>query len=131
MAHFAKLGTGNIVERVAVVSNDIATTGQTGIDFLNNLHGSRDVWKQTSYNTQGGVHTLGGTPFRKNYAGIGYTYDETRDAFIPPQPYNSWTLNGDTCNWEAPVAYPDDNNSYEWNEETQVWKKGQAWEELA
>jgi len=121
MAHFAKLGTGNIVERVAVVSNDIATTGQTGIDFLNNLHGSRDVWKQTSYNTQGGVHTLGGTPFRKNYAGIGYTYDETRDAFIPPQPYNSWTLNEDTCNWEAPVAYPDDGKKYNWNEETTSW----------
>ena len=121
MAHFAKLGTGNIVERVAVVSNDIATTGQTGIDFLNNLHGSRDVWKQTSYNTQGGVHTLGGTPFRKNYAGIGYTYDETRDAFIPPQPYNSWTLNEDTCNWEAPSAKPDDGKRYEWNEETISW----------
>ena len=121
MAHFAKLGTGNIVERVAVVSNDIATTGQTGIDFLNNLHGSRDVWKQTSYNTQGGVHTLGGTPFRKNYAGIGYTYDETRDAFIPSKPYNSWTLNEDTCNWEAPSAYPDDDKSYNWNEETTSW----------
>ena len=93
MAHFAKLGTGNIVERVAVVSNDIATTEQAGVDFLNNLHGSRDVWKQTSYNTQGGVHTLGGTPFRKNYAGIGYTYDEAKDAFIPPQNYSSWTLN--------------------------------------
>ena len=121
MAHFAKLGTGNIVERVAVVSNDIATTGQTGIDFLNNLHGSRDVWKQTSYNTQGGVHTLGGTPFRKNYAGIGYTYDETRDAFIPSKPYNSWTLNEDTCNWEAPVAHPDDGKVYDWNEETTSW----------
>jgi len=121
MAHFAKLGTGNIVERVAVVSNDIATTGQTGIDFLNNLHGSRDVWKQTSYNTQGGVHTLGGTPFRKNYAGIGYTYDETRDAFIPSKPYNSWTLNEDTCNWEAPVAYPDDGKMYTWNESTKSW----------
>ena len=121
MAHFAKLGTGNIVERVAVVSNDIATTGQTGIDFLNNLHGSRDVWKQTSYNTQGGVHTLGGTPFRKNYAGIGYTYDETRDAFIPKQPFNSWTLNEDTCQWEAPVAYPDDGKRYNWNDETTTW----------
>jgi hypothetical protein len=121
MAHFAKLGTGNIVERVAVVSNDIATTEQAGVDFLNNLHGSRDVWKQTSYNTQGGVHTLGGTPFRKNYAGIGYTYDEARDAFIPKQPFNSWTLNEDTCNWEAPSARPDDDKSYTWNEETTSW----------
>ena len=75
MAHFAKLGVGNIVERVEVVSNDIATTEQAGIDFLNNLYNTRDVWKQTSYNTYGGEHTLGGTPFRKNYAGIGFKYD--------------------------------------------------------
>ena len=73
MAHFAKLGKGNIVEQVVVVSNDIATSEQAGMDFLNNLYGSRDVWKQTSYNTIGGEHRLGGTPFRKNYAGIGYT----------------------------------------------------------
>jgi hypothetical protein len=76
MAHFAKLGTGNIVERVEVVSNDIATTEQAGVDFLNNLYKTRDVWKQTSYNTFGGIHKLGGTPFRKNYAGIGFKYDQ-------------------------------------------------------
>jgi hypothetical protein len=121
MAHFAKLGTGNIVERVAVVSNDVATTEQAGMDFLNNLNGSRDVWKQTSYNTIGGVHKLGGTPFRKNFAGVGYTYDEVRDAFIAPKPFNSWTLNETTCQWEAPVALPDTENSYSWNEETQQW----------
>ena len=121
MAHFAKLGVGNIVERVAVVSNDVATTEQTGIDFLNNLYNTRDVWKQTSYNTYGGVHNLGGTPLRKNFAGIGYTYDQTKDAFIPPKPFNSWTLNETTCQWEAPVAKPDDDNIYKWNEENQSW----------
>ena len=128
MAHFAKLGKGNIVERVAVVSNDIATTEQAGMDFLNNLHQSRDVWKQTSYNTRNGEHLLGGTPFRKNYAGVGYTYDQTRDAFIPNKPYDSWTLNETTCQWEAPVAKPElteeqinNNNYYYWNEETKQW----------
>ena len=128
MAHFAKLGVGNIVERVAVVNNDVATTEQAGIDFLNTLYKTRDAWKQTSYNTREGVHILGGTPFRKNYAGVGYTYDQTRDAFIPPKPFNSWTLNEATCLWEAPVAKPeltqeqiDNNNYYIWNEETKQW----------
>jgi hypothetical protein len=111
MAHFAKLGTGNIVEKVEVVSNDIATNEQAGVDFLNNLYGTRDVWKQTSYN---------GT-IRKNFAGIGYSYDQTRDAFIPPQPFNSWTLDEDTCLWEAPVAHPNDGKMYEWNESTKQW----------
>ena len=111
MAHFAKLGTGNIIETVEVVSNDIATTEQAGVDFLNNLYNSRDVWKQTSYN---------GT-IRKNYAGVGYTYDETRDAFIAPKPFNSWLLDETTCLWEAPVAYPDDEENYEWNESTTTW----------
>ena len=122
MAHFAKLGKGNIVLTVHVVNNDIATTEQAGVDFLNNLHKTRDVWKQTSYNTFGGVHKLGGTPFRKNYAGIGFKYDQTRDAFIPPRPFNSWILNETTCQWEAPVAYPDDDNIYTWNETTQTWE---------
>ena len=122
MAHFAKLGVGNIVERVVVVSNDIATTEQAGMDFLNNLYNTRDVWKQTSYNTQGGVHGLGGTPFRKNYANKGYTYDQERDAFIPPKPYASWTLNESTCRWDSPVDYPDDGKIYDWNEETQQWE---------
>jgi len=128
MAHFAKLGTGNIVLRVTVVSNDIAITEKAGEEFLQNLHGSRDVWKQTSYNTIGGEHKLGGTPFRKNYAGVGYTYDQSRDAFIEPKPYDSWTLNETTCLWEAPVAKPElteeqitNNNNYSWNEETQQW----------
>jgi hypothetical protein len=121
MAHFAKLGVGNIVERVAVVNNDVATTEQAGIDFLNTLYKTRDVWKQTSYNTREGVHILGGTPFRKNYAGVGYTYDQTRDAFIPPKPYPSWTFNETTCIWDCPVAYPTDGNFYKWNETNQTW----------
>lgn len=111
MAYFAKLGTGNIVETVVVVNDSIATTEQAGIDFLNNLYGSRDVWKQTF--TDGSQ--------RKNYAGTGYTYDETKDAFIPQKPFNSWVLNDTTCQWEAPVALPDDGQKYIWNEETQQW----------
>ena len=122
MAHFAKLETGNIVEKVEVVSNDIATNEQAGVNFLNNLYNTSDTWFQTSYNTIGGVHLLDGTPFRKNYAGIGHTYDQTKDAFIPPQPYTSWTLNETTCQWEAPVAYPDDEKKYEWNETDQKWQ---------
>ena len=121
MAHFAKLGVGNKVLAVHRVHNDVATTEQAGVDFLNNLYGTNDIWKQTSYNTRGGVHLLGGTPFRKNYAGIGFKYDQYRDAFIAKQPFNSWTLNEDTCIWEAPVAYPDDGKQYDWNEETTSW----------
>ena len=122
MAHFAKLGIGNIVERVEVVSNDIATTEQAGINFLRELYNEpKGVWKQTSYNTKGGEHLKGGTPFRKNYAGIDYTYDETRDVFIPPKPFESWLLNETTCLWEAPVAYPDDGQIYKWNETIQNW----------
>ena len=112
MAHFAKLGTGNIVERVEVVSNDIATTEQAGVDFLNNLYKTRDVWKQTSYNNN----------IRKNYAGIGFKYDQTRDAFIAPKPFNSWILNETTCQWEAPVAKPDDDQDYKWNETIKNWE---------
>jgi len=127
MAHFAKLGTENIVLQIVVLSNnaildeDGKESEQIGMDFLNNLYKTNDVWKQTSYNTFVGVHKLDGTPLRKNYAGIGYTYDETRDAFIVPKPYSSWTLNEDTCLWEAPVAYPDDGKVYDWNEETTSW----------
>ena len=121
MAHFAKLGAGNIVLTVNVVSNDVATTEQAGVDFLNNLYNTRDVWKQTSYNTFKGEHILGGTPFRKNYAGVGYTYDQTRNAFIPPKPYPSWILNEETCLWEATVLKPDDGQKYIWNENTRQW----------
>jgi hypothetical protein len=82
---------------------------------------SPGTWLQTSYNTIGGVHTLGGTPLRKNFAGVGYTYDAQKDAFIPPKPYASWTLNEDTCNWDAPVARPNDDKIYRWNESTTSW----------
>ena len=82
------------------------------------MYGTSDTWKQTSYNTKGNVHKLGGTPLRKNYAGIGFTYDEDKDAFIPPKDYPSWTLNETTCLWDAPVAMPDDGKYYIWNEDT-------------
>ena len=121
MAHFAKLDLNSKVVSVHVLSNEVATTEQAGVDFLNNLYKTSDVWKQTSYNTQGGVHTLGGTPLRKNYAGIGFTYDEDKDAFIPPKPFDSWVLNEDTCQYDPPVEYPDDGKRYEWNEETTSW----------
>jgi len=130
MAYFAKLGTGNIVETVISINNSVITDAngveqeQLGVDFINNLYETNDIWKQTSYNTNGGVHLLGGTPFRKNYAGIGFTYDANRNAFIPQKPYNSWVLNETTCQWEAPVAYPVDsniNNRYKWNESTLTW----------
>jgi hypothetical protein len=111
MAHFAKLGIGNIILTVEVVSNDIAVTEQAGIDFLNNLYNTRDVWVQTSYNNN----------IRKNFAGVGYSYDQTRDAFIPKKPYNSWILNETTCLWEAPIALPDTENRYNWNETNQTW----------
>ena len=121
MAHFAKLGVGNIIQQVIVVSNDIATTEQAGVNFINQLYNTRDTWKQTSYNTQAGQHTLGGTPFRKNYAGIGYTYDEGRDAFIAPKPFNSWVLDEDKAQWKAPVDMPSDDKMYKWNETTTSW----------
>jgi hypothetical protein len=123
MAHFAQIKRDNsnnwIVTRVLVVSDKNALTEEVGINYLQGGLGGE--WKQTSYNTQGGVHKLGGTPLRKNYAGKGYKYDSTRDAFIPSKPYQSWTLNEDTCLWEAPVAYPDDDKNYTWNEETTSW----------
>jgi hypothetical protein len=127
MASFAKLNSENIVTTVISVVNEVLKDlngieqEQLGIDFLNQLYNTNDNWKQTSYNTIGGVHTKGGIPFRKNHAGIGFTYDENRDAFIPPKPFNSWILNESTCNWEAPITYPTDGQRYDWNEETQSW----------
>ena len=115
MAHFAKLDENNIV--IYVTAGRDEDEGQE--DALSARTG--DVYKQTSYNTFAGVHKLGGTPLRKNYAGVGYTYDQTRDAFIPPKPYPSYILNEDTCHWEAPVAYPTDGQEYNWNEETTSW----------
>mgnify|MGYP003678226474 FL=1 len=126
MATFAKIGLNNKVIEVQSVVNEVLHDSNgveqenIGIDFLTKLTGW-SIWKQTSYNTRGGVHLTGGTPFRKNHAGIGYSYDQTRDAFIPPKPYNSWILNEDTCLWEAPVALPDTENRYTWNEATTSW----------
>tara|TARA_R110000824_G_scaffold92889_1_gene225013 strand:+ start:951 stop:1331 length:381 start_codon:yes stop_codon:yes gene_type:complete len=122
MAHFAKLDNNNIVTLVVTVNNDIATDEAAGISFLKTLYKEpNSVWKQTSYNTVDGIHKLGGTPFRKNYAGIGYTYDEARNAFIPTKPYPSFTLNEDTCRWTAPIVKPDDGQRYNWNEDNQSW----------
>ena len=115
MAHYCILDENNIVTQVFVGKNE-GDDGKTGAEW-EEYYGA----KQTSYNTQGGVHLLGGTPFRKNYAGIGYKYDEERDAFISPKPYDSWVLNEDSCLWEPPVAYPIDGKQYTWDEATMSW----------
>ena len=117
MAHWAELDENNIVTRVLVGSNEDPDEGYQWL--IDNLGGT---WVKTSYNTQGGVHSLGGTPLRKNYAGIGYSYDADRDAFIPPKPFNSWLLNEDTCLWEAPTPYPTDGEMYRWVEEDLNWQ---------
>jgi hypothetical protein len=126
MAHFAKLDENNNVIGVHVISNDITYVNgieseQNGIDFLTELYG-HNLWKQTSYNTIWGVHQLGGVPFRKNYAGVGFFYDSGRDAFIPPKPFESWILNEETCRWEAPTPYPEDGRFYHWVEEDLNWQ---------
>jgi len=126
MAHFAKIGLNNkVINVVAVDNRNLEDSNgieqeQNGINFLESITGW-SLWVQTSYNTIKGIHKLNGTPLRKNYAGIGYTYDEDRNAFIPKKPYPSWILNETTCQWEAPVAKPDDENNYNWNEENQQW----------
>jgi hypothetical protein len=127
MASFAKI-ENNIVTTVVSVVNEVLKDSNgieqenIGIEFLKTLYNEPNaIWKQTSYNTIGGVHYLGGIPFRKNHAGIGYQYDSQRDAFIPPKPFNSWILNETTCLWEAPVAYPQEGNIYNWNEQTLSW----------
>jgi hypothetical protein len=130
MASFAKIGLNNKVIEVLSVVNEVLHDSNgieqesIGIDFLTKLTGWA-IWKQTSYNTHGGVHSSGGTPLRKNHAGIGMTYDENRDAFIAPKPFNSWILNEDTCIWNAPVSIPttelQENEYYSWNESTLTW----------
>ena len=133
MASFAKLNSDNIVERVESVVNEVITDNngieqeQLGIQFLKTLYNEPEaIWKQTSYNTHGGVHSNGGIPFRKNHAGIGYTYDEGRDAFIPIKPYDSWILNEETCLWEPPISKPvtdlEENKYYSWNEDIINWE---------
>jgi hypothetical protein len=121
MSHFAEINSEKIVQRVLVVEQEFIDTGKLG---------DPENWIQTSYNTRAGVHYApnsntpdGGVALRKNYAGVGYTYDTTRDAFIPPKPYPSWTLDEDTCQWEPPVAYPDDGKKYLWDEDITNWKE--------
>lgn len=109
MGHFAKVNNG-FVQQVIVAEQDY-------IDTLPDA----SSWIQTSYNTYGGAHKNNGTPLRKNYAGIGYTYDAQRDAFIPPKPFASWTLNESTCLWDAPVAMPTEGGPYKWDEATTSW----------
>jgi hypothetical protein len=131
MASFAKIGLNGKVIAVHSVVNEVLHDSNgieredIGIDFLTKLHGW-SVWVQTSYNTHGGIHSSGGTPFRKNHASIGMTYDEDRDAFIPKKPFNSWILNETTCLWEAPVAKPttelETNQYYSWNESAINWE---------
>ena len=111
MGHFAKVVDGTVTQ-VIVAEPEFFET------FVDSSPGE---WIQTSYNTHGGVHKNGGTPLRKNYAGIGYTYDRTRDAFIPPKPYPSWVLNDDTCLWSAPTPMPEDGKVYQWDEPTTSW----------
>ena len=119
MAHFAKVIDG-IVTKVIVAEQD----------FIDNyFDGERGQWVQTSYNTKGGEHLLGGTPLRKNYAGVGWTYDQTRDAFIPPKAYASWTLNETTCLWDPPIVKPN-TGRYEWNEELYQSDNTKGWVEI-
>jgi len=126
MAHFAKLGTGNIIEQVILINNSVITDSngieqeKLGVDFINKLYNTRDVWKQTSYNNN----------IRKNFAAIGYTYDQTRDAFIAPKPFKSWILNEDTCKWESPISspssYTNEQNKlvqFRWNENILNWEE--------
>ena len=118
MAHYAFLDTNNIVTEVIVGKDE----GEDGIDWEQHYGEFRgQTCKRTSYNTSGGVHTSGGTPYRKNYAGIGYTYDSGRDAFIPPQQFASWTLNETSCIWEAPTPRPTDGKVYAWDEAQLAW----------
>ena len=112
MSHFARVEDG-IVQQVIVAEQDVINTG---------LFGNPQSWVQTSYNTHGGVHANGGTPLRKNYAGIGFKYDADLDAFIPFQPFPSWVLNEDTCLWESPIPMPNDGGIYQWDEESQSWQ---------
>jgi hypothetical protein len=119
MAHYAFLDSNNVVTEVIPGNNE----GEGGIDNWEQQYSDlrNQVCKRTSYNTAGNVHSLGGTPFRGNYAGIGYTYREDIDAFVPPQPYPSWLLDANVT-WQPPVAIPTDGQRYSWNEDNQAWE---------
>lgn len=116
MAHFAELDENNLVINVVPASDEFELTGE----YLNQQI-TGNVWKRTSYNTVSGYHSNGGTPFRGNYAGIGFTYNETLDAFIPPKPFNSWLLDESIFNWVAPIPVPDASSAWMWDEEAQLW----------
>lgn len=118
MAHFAEIDSNNVVLRVVVVDDSQQHRGQ---EFLADDVGLGGTWVRTSYNTYANTHKTGGTPFRKNYACVGYTYDSTRDAFLPPKPFASWILNEETCQWGAPVPRPTDGY-YKWNEQKGSWE---------
>jgi len=119
MAHYAFLDNNNIVTEVIVGKNE----GEDGVNWEQHYGNFRgQICKRTSYNTRGGVHILGGIPFRKNFAGIGFTYDVNKDAFIPKKPYNSWVLDEESLNWNAPVSYPSDGEIYTWDEQNLNWK---------
>ena len=122
MSHFAEIDQDNIVVRVIVAEQDFINSGAVG---------DPRQWIQTSYNTQGGQHLLGGTALRKNYAGPGFVYDYERDAFIPPRPYDSWILDEETCLWTAPVARPNDDKVYIWNESDQQWVESEIVQPVA
>lgn len=120
MAHYAFLDENNVVVNVLTgLNEDQLIEGLDPETWYGNFHGLK--CKRTSYNTHGGVHDLGGVPFRKNYGSVGYTYDEEKDAFIPPKRFNSWVLNNETCWWEAPIPYPLDGKTYAWSEDTVSW----------
>jgi hypothetical protein len=119
MSHWAEIDSNNIVLRVLVGDERAMTEEESYQWLLDNLGGT---WVQTSYNTRGGVHAFGGTPLRKNYAGIGFTYNPEKDAFIPPKPYDSWILNEETCLWEAPIPKPSGSELYVWDKDTDNWK---------
>jgi hypothetical protein len=137
MGYFAKINENNYVTAIHSVANEIFTINGIELEniaaiFLNNLHGLNCIWKQTSYNTRGGIHyhydnntpsTNQNKSLRKNCAGIGYYYDSIRDAFIPPKPFPSWILNEDTCLWDSPLPYPNDGKMYRWNEDILNWEE--------
>jgi hypothetical protein len=120
MAHWAEIDSDNIVTRVLVVADDVVD-GQT---FLADQLALGGTWKKTSYNTLGGVHSQGGTPYRKNFAGVGFTFDAAKDAFIPPKPFASWTLDAETCLWNPPTPMPvEEGKFFVWDEPTTSWKE--------
>ena len=116
MAHFAKVENG-VVTQVIVAEQEFIDSGALG---------NPATWIQTSYNTQGGVHTAGGTPLRKNYAGIGFLYMADIDAFVPPKPFDSWVLNAESGTWQAPIPRPNDGKNYIWDEEILNWKETES-----